>query len=175
MFTRINLAAVAAGAMRAALLGFALVAVASAAHAQQKPSPAALKLAQEILDLKNAAGLFRPMVPGVIERVKLMLSQTNPALRKELDAVAANLNKVYAPRTAEMLNEFALAYASSFSEAELKELATFYRSATGKKSIAVEPQLFEAALKGLQEWQDGFAEEVIARFRAEMKKRGHDL
>lgn len=175
MFARINLAAVAARAMRAALLGVALVAAASAAHAQQKPSPAAVKLAQEILDLKNAAALFKPMVPGVIERVKLMLLQTNPALRKDLEVVSTSLNKVYAPRTAEMLNEFALAYASSFTEAELKELVTFYRSAIGKKSIAIEPQLFEGALNGLQKWQDEFAEEVIVRFRADMKKRGHDL
>lgn len=175
MFAKINLAAVVARAMRAVLLGCALIAVTSASHAQQKPSPAAVKLAQEILDLKNAGALFKPMVPGVIERVKLMLLQTSPALRKDLDAVAATLNKAYAPRTAEMLNDFALAYASSFSEAELKELVTFYRSATGRKSIAVEPQIFESALSGLRDWQDEFAEEVIVRFRAEMKKRGHDL
>ncbi len=175
MFARINVANVTAGAVRAALFALALIAVAMPAHAQQKPSPAAVKLAQEILDLKNAAALFKPMVPGVVERVKGMLLQTNPALRKDLDAVAANLNKVYAPRTAEMLNEFALAYASSFSEAELKELVTFYRSTTGKKSIVVEPRIFEAVISGLQKWQDKFAEEVIASFRAEMKKRGHDL
>ena len=175
MFARINVANVTAGAVRAALFALALIAVAMPAHAQQKPSPAAVKLALEILDLKNAAGLFKPMVPGVVERVKGMLLQTNPALRKDLDAVATNLNKVYAPRTAEMLNEFALAYASSFSEAELKELATFYRSTTGKKSIVVEPRIFEAVISGLQKWQDEFAEEVIGGFRAEMKKRGHDL
>jgi hypothetical protein len=175
MFAKVNFAAVAAQAMRAVLLVFALAAVAGTAHAQQKPSPAAVKLAQEILDLKNAAALFKPMVPGVIERVKGMLSQTNMNLRKDLDEVAANLNKVYAPRTAEMMTEFANAYATRFSEAELKELVTFYRSPTGKKSIVLEPQLFEAVLSGLQAWQDDFAEEVIARFRVEMKKRGHDL
>jgi hypothetical protein len=175
MFAKVNFAAVAAQAMRAVLLVFALAAVAGTAHAQQKPSPAAVKLAQEILDLKNAAALFKPMVPGVIERVKGMLSQTNMNLRKDLDDVAANLNKVYAPRTAEMMTEFANAYASRFSEAELKELVTWYRSPTGKKSIVLEPQLFEAVLTGLQDWQDQFAEEVIARFRVEMKKRGHDL
>jgi hypothetical protein len=175
MFAKINLAVVAARAMRAALLAFALVAVAGSAHAQQKPSPAAVKLAQEILDLKDAAALFKPMVPGVIERVKGMLSQTNVALRKDLEVVAANLNKVYAPRTAEMMNEFANAYASRFSEAELKDLVAFYRSPTGKKSIVVEPQIFEGVLSGLRAWQDEFAEEVIARFRVEMKKRGHDL
>jgi uncharacterized protein len=175
MFAKINLAAVAARAMRAVLLVFALVAVAGAAHAQQKPSPAAVKMAQEILDLKNTAELFKPMVPGVIERVKGMLTQTNVMLRKDLDEVAANLNKVYAPRTSELLNQFAVVYASRFTEAELKEIVGFYRSATGKKVIVLEPQVFEDAMAGLDGWQEKFAEEVITRFRAEMKKRGHDL
>jgi hypothetical protein len=176
MFAKINLAAVAARAMRAVLFVFALVAVAGVAHAQQKPpSPAAVKIAQEILDLKNTAELFRPMVPGVIERVKGMLTQTNVMLRKDLDEVAANLNKVFAPRTSELLNQFAIVYASRFTEAELKEIVTFYRSATGKKVIVLEPQVFEDAMAGLDGWQEKFAEEVITRFRAEMKKRGHDL
>jgi hypothetical protein len=30
-------------------------------------------------------------------------------------------------------------------------------------------------MSGLRDWQEKFAEEVIGRFRAEMKKRGHDL
>jgi hypothetical protein len=175
MFAKVNLAAVAAGAMRTTLLAFALVAVAGTAQAQQKPSPAAIKMAQEILDLKNAAALFKPMVPTVIERVKGMLAQTNVMLRKDLDDVAANLNKVYAARTAELQNAFALAYASRFSEAELKEIVTFYRTPTGKKAIVLEPQIFEDTLLGLQDWQEKFAEEVIGRFRVEMKKRGHDL
>ena len=119
--------------------------------------------------------MFRPMVPGVIERVRSMLLQTNPTLRKDLDEVAANLNKVFAPRTADVLNEIARLYASRFTEAELKEIVTFYRTPTGKKVITLEPEIFDDAMAGLKGWQEKFAEEVITRFRAEMKKRGHDL
>jgi uncharacterized protein len=172
MLARINVANI--GAVRAALLALVLIAVAVPGHAQQ-PSANALKIAREILDLKNTNILFGPMVPGVIERVKGMLSQTNPTLRKDLDAVAANLNKAFAPRTTDLMNEIARLYASRFTEAELKEIVTFYRSATGKKAISLEPQIFDDAVAGLQSWQEKFAEEVIARFRAEMKKRGHDL
>ena len=175
MFAKVNLAAVAAGAMRAALLAFALVAVAGAAHAQQKPSPAAIKMAREILDLKNTALLFGEMVPSVIDKVKGMLLQTNVMLRKDLDEVAASLSKAYAPRTNELLNEFSVVYASRFTEGELKEIVTFYRSPTGKKVITLEPQIFDDAVTSLQGWQEKFAEEVIRAFRAEMKKRGHDL
>ena len=176
MFAKLNAAGVMAAAVRAACLALALVAVVGPARAEQKePSANALKMAREIIDLKNATILFEPMVPGVIERVKSMLLQTSPNLRKELDDVSNNLRKVYAPRTTDLLTDISWVYASRFTEAELKEILAFYRTPTGKKVITQEPQVFDDAMAGLPGWQEKFAEEVIARFRAEMKKRGHDL
>jgi uncharacterized protein len=174
MFAKFNLAAVAAGAMRTALLAVALIASVSSARAQE-PSANAIKIAREILDLKNTNLLVNQAVPSVIDRVKGMLAQTNPTLRKDLDAVGENLRKAYAARTLELMNNVAKLYASRFTEAELKEIVTFYRSPTGKKVVDTEPQIFEDAVAGLQGWQEKFAEELIPRFRAEMKKRGHDL
>lgn len=176
MFAKINVADVTAATMRATVLVLALIAVAASAHAQQKqPSANAIKIAREILDLKKSGDLFGPMVPGVIERVKGMLLQTNPVLGKDLDAVATNLRKAFAPRTAELMNNVSRLYASRFTEAELKEIVTFYRTPTGKKVIALEPEVLEDAMAGLKGWQEKFSEEVFARFRGEMKKRGHDL
>jgi uncharacterized protein len=179
MFAKLNAAGVMAAAVRAACLALALVSVVGSARAEQKappePSANAMKMAREIIDLKNATILFEPMVPGVIERVKNMLLQTSPTLRKDLDDVSNNLRKVYAQRTTDLLTDISWVYASRFTEAELKEILTFYRTPTGKKVIAQEPQVFDDAMAGLPGWQEKFSEEVIARFRAEMKKRGHDL
>ena len=176
MFAKFNAAAVKAVAMGVACLALVLVVAADSARAQQKePSANALKMAREIIDLKNATILFEPMVPGVIERVKAMLLQTSPTLRKDLDDVANNLRKVYAARTTDLLTDISWVYASRFSEAELKEILTFYRTPTGKKVISQEPAVFDDAMAGLPGWQEKFGEEVIARFRVEMKKRGHDL
>jgi hypothetical protein len=184
MFVKVSVADVMAAAARAAclrfalILGLALVAMTVSVRAEPKtsePTPAAIKIAREIIELKDANILFGPMVPGVIERVRSMFMQTSPTLRKDLDDVAANLRKTFAPRTNELLNDVAWVYASRFTEAELKEILTFYRTPTGKKVIAWEPQVFEDAMNGLKSWQEKFAEEVIGRFRADMKKRGHDL
>jgi len=175
-----------AAAAKLALLALVLLAFAAPVHAAPKqkeqptaqpaePSPAAMKIAREILTLKNAGALFEPMVPGVIERVRSMHLQTNPTLKKDLDEVALQLRKVFAPRTEALMNDIAWLYASRFSEQELKEIVAFYRTATGKKVIEEEPLVFDDAMAGLKGWQEKFAEEVLARFRAEMKKRGHDL
>jgi hypothetical protein len=181
MFTRTKLADSMAAATRVVVIAAAVMAFAGVAPAEQKaqspaePSPAAMKIAREIIELKNADSLFGPMVPGVIERVKNMLLQTNPTVRKDLEDVAKNLHKAFAPKTDELFNDIAWLYATRFSETELKEIIAFYRTPTGKKVIAEEPLVFDDAVNGLKGWQEKFAEEVIGRFRAEMKKRGHDL
>jgi hypothetical protein len=175
MFAKAKVAAVIAGAIRFVVLSAVLIALGGAAYAQSAPSANAVKIAKEILDLKNSRFLFEPMVPGVIERVKSMLQQTNPMLIKDLNLVAAGLRKTYAPRTDELMSEIAKVYASRFTEGELKQIAAFYRTPAGKKVIEFEPRIFDDALGELKDWQEKFAAEVIGRFRTEMKKRGHDL
>lgn len=163
---------------RMALVALALVAIVGMPRAEQQakpPSAGAVKMAREIIDLKGSTNLFTPMVAGVIERVKFMHLQTNPNLRKDLEDVAQNLRKEFAPRTAHLIGQVATYYASAFTEPELKEILAFYRTATGKKVIAIEPDLFAEAMQGLKDWQEDFGEEVLARFRAEMKKRGKAL
>jgi uncharacterized protein len=179
MIAKVRLAKAFADVARMALIALALVAVAGPAQAQQKPEPepsaSAVAMAREIIDLKGSVALFAPVVAGVIERVRTLLLQTNPALRKDLDEVSAMLRKQFEPRTADLLNQFSKFYASTFTEPELKQILAFYRSPTGKKVIAIEPGLLQEAVAGLKDWQEDFAEEVLPRFRAEMKKRGHNL
>ena len=177
MIARVRLVQAVGGVARMALIALALVAVAGQAPAQQpaQPTANAVAMAREIIDLKGSTALFSPIVVGVIERVKSLHLQTNPALRKDMDDVAAALRKQFAPRTAELLAEVSKFYASAFSEAELKQILAFYRTPTGKKVIAIEPELLQDAIAGLKDWQEDFGQEVLSRFRAEMKKRGHDL
>ena len=62
-----------------------------------------------------------------------------------------------------------------FSEAELSELLTFYRSPVGKKLVERRQQLLDDGLRGIQAWSAKFSREVEARVRDEMKKRGFTI
>ena len=59
-------------AARAFLLGAAMLGVASAASigsaAAQQPSAAAIATAKELITVKGADALWKPLVPGVIEQ-----------------------------------------------------------------------------------------------------------
>ena len=165
--------------MNSFLVRLALVLVwplfAGAALAQQ-PTPAALATAKELVTLKGGANMFEPMVLGVIEQAKAALLQTNPQLAKDLNDVGAQLRTEFAPRSAELVNEAAKQYASRFSDAELKELVVFFKSPAGQKMLVQEPQVLDATFSFMQQqWGPRVGEEVLARFRAEMKKKGHNL
>jgi hypothetical protein len=145
------------------------------ASAQSKPTPAALLLAKELIQLKGASAAYDPLVAGVIEYHKNLFMQTNPNLAKDLDVVAAKLLKEMEPRKVEMQQILTRIYATHFNEQELKEILAFYRSPIGKKLVAEEPKAMEESMKAADDWSKKFAEEVAAKFRSEMKARGHNM
>jgi uncharacterized protein len=155
-------------------LGFALALGVGGAAAQQ-PSPTAIATAKEVLTAKGANSLYSPLVSGVIERTKTVLLRSNPMLEKDLNEVATKLHADYAPRSAEILNEVAKLYASRFTEQELKDALNFYKSPLGRKLVVEEPNILDQSMRTAQTWAENLSQEVIAKMRAEMKKRGHDI
>jgi hypothetical protein len=151
------------------------LALAAGGVSAQAQSANAVALAREIIALKGGNQVYESLVPNNIQRAKAIFLQTNPMLQRDLNEVAARLNTEFAPRTAGYLNDAAKAYAASFTEQELKEIVAFYKSPAGKKVITVEPQVFEKSMTELQAAGDKFGQEVLGRFRAEMRKKGHDL
>jgi hypothetical protein len=151
----------------------AVGAVAGSARAQE-PSPAAVNTARELMALKGVS-MFDALIPGVIETVKNNFIPTNPNLIRELNEVAAQLRQEYAAKRPELHTEVARAYARHFSEQELKDILAFYKSPLGAKMIAQEPLAVEETLKRAQSWANDFSEQVMAKFRSEMKKKGHDI
>jgi len=161
----------------AAALTFGCLVLSGVALAQgpAAPNAAAIAAAKELVALKGGATMFDPLVPGVIESAKNTLLPTNPQLQRPLNEVAAQLLKEYEPKRAEILNEVAKVYAQRFTEPELKEIVAFYKTPIGKKMITEEPIALDQSLRMAQNWATRFSDEVLERFRAEMKKKGYNL
>ena len=163
------------GVIRAVAIGAVLFMFGAVAQAQQKPSPAAIETAKEIVAIKGAVTMFDALIPGVIEQGKTMFETQNPGLGKDLGEVAAKLRSDLAPRLKEVTDEIASLYAAHFTEKELKDILAFYKSPVGKKMIVEEPKALEQSMGFAQDWAIKFSDEVLAKMRAEMKKKGHDL
>ena len=168
---------------RHTLLAFAalmLIAIAKPALAQAPaqrpaPSPAAILIAKQILEIKGATQMYQPLVRGVIEQAKNQFMQTNFMWAKDLNEVAAKMERDYSPKVNELVDASARIYATHFTEVELKELLTFYQSPLGRKVIVEEPKALDESMTNAGELGEKLSDEVIPRMREEMKKRGHDI
>lgn len=162
-------------AARPSLLAVAMLALVPAAHAQHKPSAAAMATASKLIKVTGATNLFKPLIAGVIEQAKTSFLQQNPTLAKDLNEIGAKINKDLEPRFSELTHEVARLYATRFSDQELKAILAFYQSPTGQKLLAQQPQIIDASMNFAQNWANKLSDEVIQRMRAELKKRGHPM
>lgn len=160
--------------MPAAGLVAALVLAAPAAQAQ-KATPAAMLTANEIVAATGAAGLFTPLIAGVVEQAKVLFLQQDPGLAGDLNVIAAKMRQDLTPRMSELSGEVAKLYTERFSEQELKEILAFYKSPVGKKLVVEQPRIADGSLKFAQDWANKLSDQVVAQMRAELKKKGHAL
>jgi len=163
--------------MRYALLGLVALGITGIARpaAAANPSQASILIAKQLVELKGVTAMYAPLVRGVVEKVKNQFMQTNFMWGKDLNEIAANLERDYAPRVNELVDATARTYAEHFTEAELKEMLVFYQSPVGRKMVAQEPKILDDSMNYAGQWGDTLSEEVIVKMRAEMKKRGHDI
>ncbi len=165
-------------------VGLALTAVPADAQQKNAPaattplkpgSPAALAAAKEILAMKNASAMYASAVPNLVEQTKNVLLQSNLNYQKDLNEVAVIVAKNLAGREKEIGEGMAQVYANEFTEQELKDLVTFYKSPLGQKLLASEPRAIQFSMSYMNQWAQNFAEVINGQFRAEMKKRGKDI
>jgi hypothetical protein len=172
-----------AGMLSAAglVLGLALFGVPAGAQQPQQPSgfkpasAAAIAAAREILVMKKASAMYAAAVPNIVERTKDTLLQANLNYQKDLNEVAVIVAQNLAGREKEIGEGMAKVYAGEFTEQELKDLVTFYKSPLGQKLLASEPKAIQLSMTYMNEWAQGFSELVNGQFRAEMRKRGKEI
>lgn len=159
---------------RLAAVAVALVAFGPAAHSQQT-SVAAVATAKELIAATQATTVFNPLIAGVVEQAKLVFLQQNPGLAKDLNEIAEKMRTDLAPRFSELSDEMAKLYATHFTDQELKAILVFYQSPVGKKLLAEQPTVVDASMRYAQDWANKLSDQVIAKMREELKKRGHPM
>jgi hypothetical protein len=162
-------------AVMIALVAIAVVKPAAAQAPAAKPSPTSLLLAKQIVELKGVKQMMDPVAIGVVEKVKSVIMQQNFMFQKDINEVTVQLHKEFDSRSGELVDSAARAYASHFTEAELKQILAFYQSPVGQKMIVEEPKAIEDSMRDASGWADDLSVDVMNRMRAEMKKRGHDI
>ena len=156
-------------------LGLALTAMPAAAQQPKPASPAAIAAAKEILAMKHAEAMYANAVPNLVHKTKDQLLQSNLNYQKDLNEVELIVAQKLAGREKEIADGMAAAYAQAFTEQELKDLVTFYKSPLGQKLLTAEPQAIQQTMAYMNQWAQGFAEMINGEFRAELRKRGKEI
>jgi len=137
--------------------------------------PAALAAARELLSMKNAAAMYQAAVPNIVEQTKNALIQQNLNYQKDLTELAPVVAKNLAGREKEIGDGMAQVYANEFSEQELKDLVTFYKTPLGQKLLVSEPRAIQFSMGYMNQWALQFAGTVNEEFRKEMKNRNKPI
>ena len=156
-------------------LGLALTALPAVAQQPKPASPAAIAAAKEILAMKHADAMYASAVPNLVHKTKDQLLQSNLNYQKDLNEVEVIVAKKLAGREKEIGDGMAAVYAQAFTEQELKDLVTFYKSPLGQKLLTAEPVAIQQSMAFMSQWAQSFAEMINGEFRAEMRKRGKEI
>lgn len=148
---------------------------AAPATSAQPPSASEMQVARDLVQANGEAASFNGVLQNLLDGAALGFLQTNPDLAPQLRDTAIALRPEFEKRQNEIVDILATAYAEHFTEDELKQALTFYRSAVGKKLVTDRPAIVQQAVQNIQQWGARVNAEAMERIRAEMKKKGYDI
>jgi len=157
-------------------VGLALPAAAQQAQPPAKePTAQQLAAARTVLEVTGGAKAFNAVIPQLLQDARTTLLSTRPDIRSDIDQVVLGLTSEFIPREAELVTNLAKVYATTFSEAELNQIVTFYKSPVGQKFMQATPEVMRQSYAMAQEWGGHLSTDIMNRVREELKKRGHDI
>jgi hypothetical protein len=162
------------------LLAFAFACVAAGAFAQQAPSaPApsatAITAARALVAATGISRSFANLVPQLMDQIGKHLTQTRPELNTDLAAVLVALKPEFDRQVDEMIEIAARVYAKHIPEPDLQAAVAFFASPPGRAYVEAQPTILTEVVTAMQGWQGKISTDMMAKVRAEMKKKGHEL
>ena len=134
-----------------------------------------LAAARDVMAATGGAKQFDRIIPLIADTLRDAMIRTHPKLKKPLTEVFDAMVAGFAERKDAMMAEIAEAYARLFTVAELKTIATFYRSEVGRKFVTEAPKLAAEGIRIGRKWGDIISRELRAKVQQEMRQRGHKI
>ncbi len=157
-----------------AAVGLTLLCAAPAFAQAPALAPGHVQVAREVLELSGVTQGFTNIYSEFERNVQGMLA-TRPEMKKDADAVIAALKPEADKRANEMSLVAAEIFARKMTEADLKEVAAFFKSPVGQRYSTLRREAMEDILNSLAPWTVQTSQYLFDRFSQEMSKRGHTL
>jgi hypothetical protein len=151
---------------------------AGAAAAPQQPTEFPkdhLAAAKAAIDATHQLDNLDSLLVGITLQAKATFTKANPSQGAVIDEVTNKVAIDLAARRPELDKQIQTAWASHFTKPELEDLTKFLNSNTGKKWLKELPAVSQQMAQAIQTWQKSINDEMMAKTRDELVKRGVKL
>jgi hypothetical protein len=157
--------------MLAAAGAVALLALSAAPSRADDISESHLQAARDAIAAVHATAKFDQILPAAAQALKGQFIQQNPNLQEDIINIVDEQTLALAPRRGDLETESATDYAKTFTEDELKAIAAFYSSPTGKKLLEKGPEVTGQLERAAQIWQRGIVRDLRNEVAKELSEK----
>ena len=136
------------------------------------PPADAVAAARDLVATMNLSARLRAILPNLAQALKPAIAQGRPDGARDFDAALPAVMETLLARTDEINEMYATIYARNFTAAELRDIAAFYRTETGKKLLEKLPAITNEGLVAGQKLGQSLAEDLQLRMLEAMRKKG---
>ena len=128
-------------------------------------------LAKELVGISGVNSISEQVTQNLIVEMSRSLQQSNPQLPDDAgEIVQAAVEEAAEARAAELNDQIARLYTTSFTLEELQALLAWYESGVGKKALQVMPIIAQQSIELGKQWRglvgQAAAEEAVKRLEA---------
>jgi hypothetical protein len=143
-------------------IAIGLVAPAFAEDAQPPVDPARVAAARDLLEVTGVTKQMDGMVEAMSRGFAKGAGAENSEMGKKLSTQFDSGMKKLLEYKDQMISDFAVLYAQTFTAEEMKTVADFYRSGAGAKFIAKTPELMQKGAAIGMKYSEKIADEMKA-------------
>lgn len=134
-------------------------------------TPSHLAAAREVVMATGLGNSFQGYGQQYTEELVRRVSATRPEIAKDLNEAVKMLTPEFKAYSDEMLLTASRIYALRIGEQDLKDIATFFKSAAGQKYVATQGQIADDLTGQVMLQNQKLSEQIVGRIRTELKKR----
>jgi hypothetical protein len=158
--------------LRAAVLGWAALAIAAGPARADEITPSHLQAALDAVVASRLNTTYDTVLPQISESVQSQLIRQRPDLYQKIADVVNEVALSLVSRRADLNNDVARVWANAFTEEELNAITAFYKSPAGQKFLTVSPKVVFDSSNALKGWSERVAEEMMEKSREALKQQG---
>ncbi|HMK73591.1 MAG TPA: DUF2059 domain-containing protein [Myxococcaceae bacterium] len=155
------------------VLGAVLLLSSSGGAAEDTLTPEKTADIKKLLELTGSKKLAVEFATALAPRLFAAVKASRPSIPdRALDVMQRELVAVLSENADGLIDSMVPLYARAFTHQEIKDLLTFYGTATGKKAVELMPALMREGMRLGETWAQSLSPEIRRRIDSALRREG---